>query len=157
MQLFRVLLLLGMVYCAGGIIFYLWLWNKWPNFQHDYMTKFLYFGGFFFGDWMTQTEKRWKGWLVFILITLVAFLVFCLLCFIFGSFNYFDEPTSGIFVGLFVVCVVIYCLNFGYLCYTISPIKNRSPRLFYLLGFFLGIIGLIIAISIPPLEDKVKS
>jgi di/tricarboxylate transporter len=106
---------------------------------------------------MTQTEKRWKCWLAPAVLVNIAFSIFCLLYFIFGTFKYMDEPIPWFVIGLFVACVAMYCLSFGNMCSIVASAKNRDPRRFFLLGALLGIIGLIVTISVPTLNQEVKS
>jgi|GEM_PF-1590666 len=49
------------------------------------------------------------------------------------------------------VAYFIYALIFGFVCEVIARPKHRDG---FLWGFLLGILGLIVVICLPPLEDK---
>ncbi len=56
--------------------------------------------------------------------------------------------------GVYFVVVILMAVLFGLLCSSIAKSKNRDPLAYFLLGFLLGIFGLIIAAIVPKKEIK---
>ena len=51
-----------------------------------------------------------------------------------------------------VVVVVVICIVFGVVSAGIAKMKNRNPVTYGIVGFFFGVIGLLIAIFVPSLK-----
>jgi hypothetical protein len=54
--------------------------------------------------------------------------------------------------GLVVIIVILYSVLFGVLCAYIASTKNREVVGYFMLGLFLGLIGLIVSVAVPKLE-----
>lgn len=54
-------------------------------------------------------------------------------------------PASGVFAILFVIILIGIAMGYGSWASSIAKRKNRSPRGFFALGFFFGLIGVFIA------------
>jgi len=65
-----------------------------------------------------------------------------------GKLNYMDTVSPFHFIVLLLVMLIP--VAFGWLCASMAKKKDRSVGGFFALGFFLGIIGVIIAAVISP-------
>lgn len=57
------------------------------------------------------------------------------------------------YTAIIVVSILLYAIVFGIACSYLGKSKNRDPVSYFFLGFFLGIIGLIVAAGVPRLEE----
>lgn len=54
-----------------------------------------------------------------------------------------------------MIYILVYAMVCGIACSYLGKSKNRDPVSYFLLGFFLGIIGLIVAVGVPKLDEVV--
>lgn len=137
-----------MLYGVGGVIYFLWLWNKREKLHNDFRFQFQGFSGFL-GYKLPQTKNRWRIGIILSVIFYCVLSIAALLFFMFGDFNHSNEPLPWFLTGPLVMIVILYCAMFAYWCSIIASYKNREPKGSMLLGALLGPIGLIISILHP--------
>lgn len=55
--------------------------------------------------------------------------------------------------GVWVVIIIIWLL-FAFACSSIAKSKGREPGLYFILGLFLGLIGLLITLVVPSVKQE---
>lgn len=61
--------------------------------------------------------------------------------------------TAAAIIGAIIGCIWIFC---GVACYFIAKSKGRDSAVYFFIGFFFGIIGLIITMATPSLDENKK-